>query len=166
MSKYEDCSYGGEFYCHHVYNPESPWLWVDFRFFHSTSKKYFAVAMTTATYSEYERGDEIVRELDGPFKWKESRAEYDERESRVSAALLKYFEHPKTTNANFEIKDYGLPVIGIWAVIDAPFIDENEIRKFIAFFRSLGEPSEPGYKWIGEEIQVDPKTLIRRTQAS
>ncbi len=62
MRKYPECAYNGDFYCNHVYNKEHGWSWVDFRFFHTTLKKYFFVAMTTAEYDALKVNEERVLE--------------------------------------------------------------------------------------------------------
>lgn len=63
MRIWPECAYGGDFYCNHVYDPKYPWCWVDFRFFHTTLKRYFAVAMVTAEYEAYGNAEDAAWEI-------------------------------------------------------------------------------------------------------
>jgi hypothetical protein len=70
----EDTECGnGTFYCNHLYDPEHPWHWVDFRFLSKKNPKkyYFAVAMTTLNYAAIENDEELayakLDEIDGPY---------------------------------------------------------------------------------------------------
>src|SRR5260370_835951 len=54
MRKYPECTYGGDFYCNHVYDPAYPWNWIDFRFFHSKLRRYYAASLRTLDFVAYD----------------------------------------------------------------------------------------------------------------
>ena len=157
MRKYPDCAYNGDFYCDHVYDPAYPWVWIDFRFFHSTKKRYYAACLTTAEYEahnliEVQAIDETVEKYKNLTK------------ATIAFVDARYDELcvPMKITPKIELRNYGYTAIGLFGVVNKPYIDENAIREFIAFFKSLGEPTKPGLIWQGEEIEVDPRNLQAR----
>lgn len=177
MRKYPDCNYI-EFYCDHLYQPENPWQWVDFRFFHTKLKRYFAVAMTTCAFTANEINSEIVsRELDKtmPYpdylwidlpekrmgykvtrisdEWHNAYAKRRPIENKMRHELN---EKPMTLRPQIKIRDYGPVAIGVFAQVNVTHIDEHVIRQFIAQFRELGEPMMLGMAWVGEKVIVQP----------
>lgn len=155
MRKYSDCNYAGDFFCNHVYDPKDPWQWVDFTFFHTTEKRYYAVAMTTCAYEKVEAASWEIMD-----KHHALGIPPHERVKLHKQELKEMFKDPVTVQPSFEIKDYGLPTVGVWVTINVPYIDEHEIRKFISFFREMGQPSTPGFKWVGEEVQIDAGKIL------
>jgi hypothetical protein len=179
MRQYPDCAYNGDFYCNHVYDPKSPWCWVDFRFFHTRLKRYFAVAMTTLEYRGYNDDEEKAwdeadityprgaGELWDPKKNINEWIEYTD--DRVDARLAyekelvaKYNLIPRMMTPTIQVKNYGAVAVGVWATVNKTYIDEHVIREWIAHYRSLGEPTTPGWTWFGEEVQVTPQDLNDR----
>jgi hypothetical protein len=171
MRKYPECAYGGDFYCNHVYEPECPWVWVDFRFFHSKLKRYFAVAMVTAEFEAYEINSEKAWEManfppsTGP-NTKELRDQYQTAATRCNKILRELCNTPSIITPRIEIKDYGSVAVGVKATVNTEYIDEHYIRDFIKFFRTLGEPTQPGWKWEGEAIEVIASRLLEKEACS
>ena len=182
IKKWPECVIAdGKAYCNHAWDPAYPWVWVDFRFFHTKLKRYFACAMTTAEYtaSGYAEDEawEIAREkypyeefrrsLRGIDSWRSERSENDDQRFEIYKAksvelgLNTYKVTPK-----IEIKDYGKLVVGVWATVNRPYIDEAYIADFIDFFRSLGEPMKPGIAWEGIEIEVIPANIYKNDRSS
>lgn len=179
MRAYPDCAYNGDFYCNHVYDPAHPWCWVDFRFFHTRLKRYFAVAMTTLEYRGYTDDEEKAWD-EADVSFPRSAAElWDDKkdinewinysDERVEARLAyekdlvaKYNLIPRTMAPTIEVKDYGPVAVGVWTTVNKPYIDEHVIREWIALYRSLGEPTTPGFIYRGEEVEVVPQALNDR----
>lgn len=181
MRMYPDCNYDNLFYCNHVYDPKYPWTWVDFRFFHTRLKRYFAVAMVTAEYEAYNNADQVAYEAanfpDFCSKFVKSdvlgqpatdtdveliekyQIEYEAASERQSEIMKVELAKPVMIAPHLEVKDYGPVAVGIFATVNNSHIDEQVIRDFISFYRELGEPITPGFKWIGEEVQVVPERL-------
>ena len=180
--QYPECVIAnGQAYCNHVWEPEHPWVWVDFRFFHTKLKRYFACAMVTAEYKAYGQVEdaawEIAREkypyeehrtgLRGIEQWRSERSENDDnrfklfKEKVTELGLNTYKETPRIL-----AKDYGELVVGVWATVNRPYIDEAYIAEFIDFYRSLGEPTKPGLVWKGEEIEVIPANIYKNDRSS
>ncbi len=186
MREYPECAYNGDFYCDHVYDNDNPWRWVDFRFFHSTQKRYYAVAMTTLEFDEYEKDVETCHTIVDielgqqrfghrvkvfhpdygdcyTFELSEDDRQFNDiyntrlDEVRASVTSVARIVRPK-----IELKDYGDGVLGVLASVNKKFIDENVIREFIQFFRSHGEPTTPGWKWEGEEVEIIPARINDR----
>ena len=180
MRKYPNCAYDGDFYCDHVYSPEHPWVWVDFRFFHTKLKRYYAVAMVTVEYYEYEQDGDRALDLayekfpdtedPGRFFGKGGVLNFSDLDRKryaysdeVKAQLLKV---PRESKPLMRLEDYGPVAIGLIAHVNKPYIDEHVIREFIANFRALGEPTKPG--WLHEEpaVVVTPSKLDERPNPS
>lgn len=184
MRKYPDCAYNGDFYCNHIYDPRSPWCWVDFRFFHTKLKKYFAVALTTLEYKEWNKDEDKARDKaieKYPYEeeffysgfsnvnvWMNSKPSVIDtiRQDLEQTLTMQFNKEVRLSKPEIKIKDYGPVVVGVWATVNKPFIDENVIREFIEHFRSLGEPIIPGYSWYGDETEVLPQKLRDRYTAS
>lgn len=190
MRKYPDCAYGGDFYCNHVYDPEWPWVWVDFRFFHSKLKRYFSVAMVTAEYEVAEDIREkswemanfppmpeplmIKAEKHGKYGQlyrlnpgtEEYKKQYQEAAARHNKIMRELGDTPTKVTPRIEIKDYGSVAVGVYATVNTQHIDEHYIRDFIKFFRSLGEPTQPGWKWEGEAVEVIASRLYKEEASS
>ena len=179
MLKHPDCAYGGGFYCDHVYDPKYPWCWVDFRFFHTQKKMYYAVAMSTAEYN----GDDIAqqrawddaekvlpyrkisRNIDDWIKdINDGPTEYDDKRSALKDELYKkYATEEYSITPSIVLRDYGKSTVGVWATVNREYIDEHYIREFIKRFREeLGEPTKPGWTWKDDEIKVVPKIFNDR----
>jgi len=152
MREYPDCAYNGDFYCDHLYDPAYPWVWVDFRFFHTKKKRYYAVAMRTLELEAY---DDVEQAVLDEMSMEEIRSHPNVR------ALIEARLAPVTLRPKIELKDYGPVAVGMFATVNTPSIDENTIRQFIAFFRSQGEPVSAGWTWSGDEVQVDPRRFIQ-----
>ena len=185
MRKYPDCAYDGLFYCNHVYDEERGWQWVDFRFFHTTKKRYFAVAMTTAKYTAEEQLDEIIlAKLDQHHPYPEEKdgglifhpidkktgtgrleftsthtAAYNARELLKQQLYLELTDEAQKVLPKVDVKDYGEVAVGLWATLDVPKITPEVISNFIKFYRSIGEPIEPGGVWQGEEVVIVPERI-------
>ena len=188
MRKYPDCAYNGDFYCNHVYDPARPWVWVDFLFFHTRLKRYFAVAMVTAEYEAYsiaenraiEEAYKIIPPEEKTCSWevvevhpihgKIYRGVFSEAKNKrhelITQLIEKYKAQDYFIKPRIEIKDYGSVAVGVHATVNTQYIDEHVIRDFIAHFRSLGEPIDAGWKWEGEETKVDPRRLDQRAKAA
>lgn len=185
MRMYPDCAHGGDFYCNHVSDPAHPWVWVDFRFFHTRLKRYFSVAMVTAEYEAYCKIEEasynaacfpeadfvlrkaelhpvfgLMHELEEPAA--QYQQEYEAAVQRQQAINEVELYKPFKVSPGFKIMDYGPVAVGVSATVNKPFIDEQVIRTFIQLYRDLGEPITPGLKWYGEEVEVTPSNLIKR----
>lgn len=164
MRKYPECSYGGDFFCNHVYDPNDPWEWVDFKFFHTKLKRYFSVAMMTCAYEAWEKMDNKALEIAFELFPKDD-SDYQEPPTHRMLQRLHFYkkmrddllENPQYSTPTIMNLDYGPVAVGVMATVNKPYIDEHVIREFIAFFRSLGEPTKPGLIWRGEEIQIDPR---------
>jgi len=180
MKKYPDCSYGGDFYCDHVYEPDRPWVWVDFRFFHTKLKRYFSVAMVTAEWHAWHEAEDKAYSL---VEFPETRLVYDATDpnygklykmqpaEEFNRAVVKkdillnqFLKEEYKVVPTIEIKNYGSVAVGVHATVNTQHIDEHYIRDFITFFRSLGEPIKPGIVWQGEEVTVVPARLNERHQ--
>jgi len=185
MRKYADCAYGGQFYCNHVYDEDRGWQWVDFRFFHTRLKKYFAVAMTTANYATMEMVDEIIGDkLDqlhpypekknggmifhpinkktglGRIEITEARtAAYNAREQLKQKLLPEVLSEAQKVSPKIDVKDYGKVAVGLWVTLDVPKITPEVILDFIKFYQSIGEPIEPGRAWTGKEVVIVPERI-------
>lgn len=185
MRKYPECAYNGDFYCNHEWNPAFPWVWVDFSFFHTRLKRYFAVAATTLEYHLCQENEEKAYEelnkthpYDGPGMimhpinpktntgritftddWREV---YDVRKPLEEALLLELNSKAQKVSPTIDVKDYGQVAVGLWVTLNTPHIDENVIREFIKFYRSIGEPIEPGRVWTGEEVDCVPGRIKER----
>lgn len=150
--KYPDCDYG-DFYCEHIFDSELTHSWLDFKFFHSTKKIIYSVAMETLGYQVYSDAEDEVLNVD-PNDWiiDSGFERMDEINQRIDDIVLskKHFRSPSIL-----IKDYGPVYRGIYACVNTTNIGIDEIRKFILWFRSLGEPTTPGFKWIGSEVEVN-----------
>lgn len=181
MRQYPECAYNGDFYCNHVYDPQYPWTWVDFRFFHSRLKKYFAVAMVTAEYLALDRAEETAWEIaeaqfprddtDTPPENLDQLTDWINKPAPVfeqrHAAFKKALEETGTQSypispESIEVKDYGPVAVGVFATVNTQHIDEHVIREFIAKFRALGEPTTPGWTSKSEEVSISPKRLLTR----
>lgn len=177
MVTYPECAYNGDFFCNHLYDPEYPWSWVDFRFFHTTQKRYFAVAMTTCEYTAYERvqsnaldralekypldgRDWLKKTTEGFYKLQLS--DHDTARYALTDTLAEEeAQHLQSVTESITIKDYGNVAVGVWAVVNKRHIDEHTIRQFIEFFRSIGEPTRPGFTWEGKTIEADIKHFFK-----
>ena len=82
-------------------------------------------------------------------------------EKSKELALNTYKATPK-----IEVKDYGKLVVGVWATVNRPYIDEAYIADFIDFYRELGEPIKPGIAWKGDEIEVIPANIYKNDRSS
>jgi hypothetical protein len=181
MRLYPECAYSGDFYCNHVYDPRYPWCWVDFRFFHTRLKKYFAVALTTIEYKEWHKdADRALTLAEEKYPREDTenfnidRDELNEwiNRERTSTQLardemekslgLEFNKQVRMAKPEILVKDYGPVTVGVWATVNKPFIDEHVIREFIEHYRSLGEPITPGYTWYGDETEVLPQDLNDR----
>lgn len=178
MRKYPDCAYNGDFYCDHVYEPDYPWVWIDFKFFHTRMKKYFAVSMVTAEYKAWNDAEDRAYSMTdfpecglvyagkdaeyGKLYKIESNEELNKAFREKDALLDKFLTEEYVVQPKVEIRNYGSVAIGVHATVNTEHIDEHYIRNFIAFFRSLGEPIKPGIVWLGEEVTVVPARLKER----
>lgn len=181
MRKYPECAYNGDFYCDHVWDPERPWTWVDFRFFHTTQKRYYAVAMITAETEALNLAEGRVWDQSSVLfpsePWPDTNnmtdAKFNDwirrppsaqdilRKEFEEQALNELLDEPSFIAPSITLKDYGPVAIGCWVTVNKPFIDEHVIREFIAHFRSLGEPTTPGWSWKGKEEQVETRHFKR-----
>ena len=178
IKKWPEC-WHGDFYCNHVYDPAYPWAWVDFRFFHSTKKMYYAVAMTTCEYDAigevegraWDEAEEVypfeydlLKSRDFFAKIKAGRTETEEKRHALMQELVaKYGEEPSKQKPSITIKDYGTGCRGIFVSVNKDYIDEHVIREFIQRFRTeLGEPTKPGWTHKDEEVTVIPNEIYRR----
>lgn len=169
MRKYPECNYDDLFYCDYVYDPANPWVWTDFRFFHTTLKRYFAVAMVTAEYEAYsEIENNAIEQSAIMFPYPElmvsthrmREGEVSQKRDELRQKLIdERLEQPQFVRPSILVKDYGPVAIGLWVTVNKDYIDEHVIKEFITFFRSLGEPIKAGWNWSGEETKVDPKRL-------
>lgn len=159
MRKYPDCAYNGDFYCDHIFEPKYPWQWIDFRFFHTRLKKYFAACLVTAEYEAYQQVEDIVYEqIPYPTTMKFTENPSVERKN----LFIELLDKPRTIQPRIEVKNYGSVTVGVWATVNTEFIDEHYIRDFITLFRNIGEPTKPGIVWLGEEVTVVPARLNER----
>jgi hypothetical protein len=181
MRQYPDCAYDGQFYCNHMYDPDRGWQWVDFRFFHTKLKKYFAVAANTAQYAVEEMVEEIIdaklNELHPypagsglifhPIDKKtgfgrleftdEHTAAYNARELLKQQLLPEVTREAQKVSPKVDVKDYGKVAVGLWVTLDVPKITPEVIVDFIKFYQSLGEPITPGRAWTGKEVEIVPE---------
>ena len=187
MRQYPDCAYNGDFYCNHVFDPKRPWVWVDFRFFHTRLKRYFAVAMTTAEYEAHNIAEEMAHDAAKfpayrAFEFFKSEIhptlgqlysvvlnttdeyyiQYAEASERKKQLLKQFLQQPMVITPKIETRDYGPVAVGVFAIVNKQYIDEHVIREFIAQYRQLGEPVTPGWKWQGEPIEIIPQVLNDR----
>lgn len=159
----------GVYWCNHLYDPEWPWVWVDFRFPSLKNPKglYYACAMRTL---EYARMDEIEESVEYDFDVDfdepspnlftisdETRAKLDSRQAIINAkaATDATFMRPSIV-----LQRYGAGRIGVHCTVNTPYINDKVIREFIDHFRSLGEPDTDGYTWYGEEVKVETRYLL------
>lgn len=186
MRKYPDCAIDKDIYCDHVYNPESPWRWVDFKFFHTKLRRYFAVAMITAECKAWEDVEEQTFDAaeypdgewdDGNFvasihpKYGKvfTHVPTPEHTAKVQAfrerkAALDAIEmvKPRNVECGLKLEDYNDGVVGVIAVVNTTHIDEQYLKDFVKMFRALGEPMQPGEKYNVETIQVVPDNINKR----
>ena len=171
MTKYPDCSYNGDFYCDHIYDPEYKWSWVDFRFFHTKLKRYFAVSMNTVKEEAYSLAEQQTMnesqklflkpsfdDFDELYNWFISKRLLHSKSVKFEEKRLKeLLDQEWTITPRIEIKDYGSVSVGVWVVINKDHIDEHVIREFIEEFRKLGEPITPGWVFKYEDVIVGPQ---------
>ena len=180
-----ECS-DGTFWCNHVYEPERPWVWVDFRFLSQRHhRRYFATAAQTLEYSvltsiEDEAWEIVDRELpledyrtvftkekpDGEFfeiRFEEPfLTQHRHRQKRFSEIFPTLLD-TRTIAPKIEVRrDYGDVAIGLWVTLNMPSIDATSIHSFIQQFRDLGEPIQHGVVWSGDEIAVDAREAYDR----
>jgi hypothetical protein len=158
MRKYPECAYNGDFYCDHVYDPAYPWSWVDFRFFHSKLKRYYAVSMRTVAYEAFNDIEDRALDIAAIIFPDNDLAK--RRDELMRKLIDEEVDKPIYARPRIFVKDYGSVSIGLWVTVNKEHIDEHVIREFIAFFRSLGEPIKPGWSWYGEETQVDCRKFL------
>lgn len=185
MRKYPDCAYDGLFYCNHMYDEDRGWQWVNFRFFHTKLRRYFAVAMTTAQYKAMEMVDQIIWDkLDILHPYPEEKngglvfhpidkktglgrleftdthtAAYNARELLKQQLLPEVLREAQKVSPQVDVKAYDAPAVGLWVTLDTSKITPEVIRDFILFYRSIGEPITPGIAWIGEEVEIVPERI-------
>lgn len=157
MRKYPDCAYGGDFYCDHLYDPAYPWLWIDFRFFHPVKQIYYPTTLITGEYDALDQIETAAFEAldEDPRSWREKHDAFE-------AIKLNMMQVPHTSRERFRVERYESNVHRVFGVVNKPYIDENVIREFIAFFSSFNYP-KPGFEWRGEEFIVDFTKLQNRT---
>ncbi len=171
MRKYPECAYNGDFYCIQILNTYGPSLGADFSFFHTKLKRYYACCLTTCTLDAYNKiEDQCLERAEIIVPYPEDGVRNDrrhhERAALGRALMEEEFTKPIFSSPSVQVNDYGPVAIGLWATVNKEYIDEHIIREFIAFFRSLGEPTKAGWHWHGEEVQVDPGRLDTRTETA
>jgi hypothetical protein len=172
MRQHPTCAYNGDFYCDHVYEEKYPWTWVDFRFFHTKLKRYFSVAMRTAEMEAYDIAKDTA--------WEKVEAELGhdtlspihsiiQPGSSWAIRMQRYYDimevESKVVRAikpSIKAIDYGDVAVGLFVTVNKEHIDEHVIREFIEFFRSLGEPTTPGWTHYGQEIQISAERFFYR----
>ena len=186
MRKYPECAIDKDIYCDHVYDAKSPWYWVDFRFFHTTLRRYFAVAMITAEFKAWEEVDEETfikadypdGEWDKENFLESSHPRYGKvyrfnPESAHAKAVEEFRERkaaldevemikPRDVECGFTLEEYSDGVVGVKAIVNTTHIDEQYLKDFVKMFRALGEPMQPGEKYNVETIQVVPNNINKR----
>jgi len=151
MTRYPECAYNGDFYCDHIYDPAYPWQWIDFRFFHSRVKRYYAVAMITTWFDAYNKfEDECFDEAERLYA-----GDWSAQAGYVNGLKNAPPDKSYSITPYIQLKDYGRVAIGLYATVNTPHIDEHYIRKFIADFKAHGEPTSPGWSWYGEKTEVN-----------
>ena len=185
------------YWCNHLWDEANPWQWVDFIFLSKQAPKsrYYAVALTTLTYSEYEqdrdRAWDKVDEVDGDWHadglfvkdlnhphfgqlWRTEFTEEEQARMKLRSDMTSKFTEEFTAVPRLVrpwIKtitgDYRPGCVGVHASLNTPFLDDTVIRNFIAQFYALGEPIADGdIVWQGEEIEVTPAILNESTSAA
>ena len=173
----------GVFWTNHIYEPEHPWVWVDFLFLSERHpRRYYAVAARTL---EYKVLDDIENEV---YEIVDEREPFEEQRlilSRNNGEFEVYFSEPvqnqqrrrmelfkelyplhlnqRTERATIEVRrEYGDVAIGLWVTLNTPHIDSQVIHAFIKQFRDLGEPIAHGIVWTGEEVNIDAREVNER----
>lgn len=161
----------GLYWCNHLYDPEHPWVWVDFRFPSLKKPKslYYACAMRTLEYTRFNQIEDQCWD-ENPYE-----AEFIEEKpfhfSISDSDRSKLSRHQAIIDANvatditvmrpsITLQHYGVGRIGVHCSVNTPYINDKVIRDFIDLFRSLGEPDTDGYTWYGEEVKVEPRHLL------
>ena len=172
MKKYPECSYNNLFYCDQILGAYGPSYCADFSFFHTKKKRYYACCLRTCDLEGYNNvEDRCFERAEIIFPYPEHGGVRNDPDHKLRAELCRAlmneeFDKPIFVAPSIQVKDYGPVAIGLWATVNKTHIDENIIREFIAFFRSLGEPTKAGWCWKDEEIQVDPRKLDARADAT
>lgn len=183
MRRHPECAYNGDFYCNHVYDEERGWAWVDFRFFHTSQKRYFSVAMVTCELDAYEQVENdcltaasaqfpyeglqsVFQPATGLYQLVFSESDYARHRLTDSLTREAILAGGHTSRESITIRDYGPVAVGVKAVVNTPFIDEHYIRRFIGFFRSLGEPITPGQIFTGPTINVNLEKYLQQNSCS
>lgn len=193
LRKYPECVHG-DFYTNHIIDPakrEKEYgncVWVDFWFFHTKLKKYFAVAAQTLEYKAYcENEEKVDDELDKTHPYpdigmifhpidpktglgrieitEERTAVYNAREPLKQKALTELNSKAQKARPSVVVKDYGEVAVGLWVALDVPYFTEEVIADFIKFYRSIGEPITPEFVWEGEEVDVVPERFIQNARS-
>ena len=188
MRKWPECAFNGDFYCDHasIVDGDHGTVWADFRFFHTKQKRYYAVAMITCEMEAWDKCedwawdlatqlypweldneescDEFLDSLNKPNNRWNSEIAVARRELAKKHETV-YLNTPYKVTPKIVVKDYGPVAIGLWVTINKEEIDANTIREFISFFRSLGEPTKPGWTWKGDEVEVIPQEIRTRDEA-
>lgn len=171
LRSHPDTDYG-DFFCDHILDdPNYPCQWVDFIFYHSKIRRYFAVALQTVAHAAFNIAenkaidDSILAtpESLGPkfeVTKKFSRLVFSEEDLRrvelCEQLTFEYAELPYEITPGIKIADYGLVAVGVHAIVNRNSIDERVIREFIADFRVHGEPTKAGWTWENEKVTVVP----------
>lgn len=186
----EDTECGnGTYWCNHLYDPAHPWVWVDFRFLSIKHPKlrYFSAAMTTLEYMQYSADEEIIRNMAeeklGPYVGPDPFEDFLTKKSNSLNRLsrppeyVKYYEDvrlfendnrsaimsvPRKVKPSIKVEFYRPGCYGVHPSLNTPYIDDGVIMKFIEQFRDLGEPTQEGIVWEGEEVMVVPERLNTR----
>jgi hypothetical protein len=171
--RWPDCVYG-DVYCNHVYEPETPWQWVDFRFLGKRyPRRYFAVAATTLLYEAFSIADEKACKLadvevhlpvndtlnfdnlDGDEAlrhWVECRNRH----------LKELVQESYTLRPRIEVRlDYGSVAVGVLPRLNIPNLNPSLLQDFANEFRWMGEPLQHGIVWEGREVEVVPAEIYK-----
>ena len=151
----EDAECGnGIYWCNHVYDPEFPWVWVDFRFpsIKYPKSRYFSVAMRTLEFARYNEIEDMVYESKNEV-FSESALDQIKQIALSDIAIMR---------PSISVKHYRPGVIGVHCTVNTSYIDDKVIKQFIDQFRSLGEPDIDRYSWHGEEVKVETRNLFSR----
>ena len=169
MRQYPNCAYGGDFFCNHYFGENASSLWVDFKFKHGSRKQWVSVSMRTIGHEAIDIISDkasVMTGMDENVKVPFVSVSHGEHMQKIREKIKRYREKcielalvPVPVAPKIAVVRNGISIV-LDVVVNAKNIDEHVIRNFIRYFRSLGEPTTPGWKLEGEPIEINAAELF------
>lgn len=179
MTTFPDCTYDGLFYCNIVEHEDGSWGdFIDFRFFHTEKKRYFATSLSTcagaiALEAEDQSWEDADKEfptvfptaLDdilsegGSTNWDDPREDFLKKWRWKDERYNEIISQDHIVKPYMKTVDYGPVAVGLWATVNKPAITVSVVKEFIARFRKLGQPTAPGWILEDEEVTIGKEKL-------